>query len=104
MTKSAIPTSTCAGSRARSPRAVIVILAFIVASLPAIAASAAKHAFDVQAGMATESLREFSAQAGEQILFPDSAIAGVKTNAVKGALTSLEALDRLLKGTGLVAV
>ena len=89
---------------ARSFRAFAIILTFIVAPIIAPAASVTKHAFDVRPGVATETLREFSAQAGEQILFSDSAATGVRTHAVKGTLTSDEALARLLKDTGLVAV
>jgi hypothetical protein len=63
----------------------------------------APKTFDVPADDASRSLHRFSAQADQQILFSDRAVAGIKTNAVKGAFTPREALDRMLANTGLVA-
>jgi hypothetical protein len=80
---------------------VAMFISFAVASI-ACAAVAAKT-FDVPADDASRSLHRFSAQADQQILFSDRAVAGIKTNAVKGAFTPREALDRMLANTGLVA-
>jgi hypothetical protein len=66
-------------------------------------AAVAPMTFDVPADDASRSLHRFSAQADQQILFSDRAVAGIKTNAVKGAFTPREALDRMLANTGLVA-
>jgi outer membrane receptor protein involved in Fe transport len=58
----------------------------------------------VPAGDAAETLRSFSKQSGEQIIFPVEQVRGVKTRAVQGQWTPREALDQMLAGTSLVAV
>jgi hypothetical protein len=64
---------------------------------------AAKKAFDIPAGEAAHALKQFSAQSGAQVIFPEDAIEGARTNALKGAFTPAEAMDRLLSGTNLRA-
>lgn len=59
--------------------------------------------FDVPAGHANATLKQFSTQISEQLLFSVDAVNGAKTNAVKGRMTAREALDALLANTGLVA-
>src|SRR4051812_44207273 len=68
---------------------------------PALAAEPTAHAFDLPAGDATETLKRFGVQAKREIMFPAEAVAGVKTNAIKGAYTVREALDRMIVSTGL---
>ena len=68
------------------------------------AASPAQRPFDLPAGDAAKTLRSFSEQSGEQIIFPVEQVRGVKTQAVKGQLTAREALDRMLAGTDLAVV
>lgn len=75
-------------------------LALVGLNLPA--AEAAKKAFDIPAGIAPGTLKQFSAQAGGHLLYSAEAVEGVKTNAVKGEFTACEVLDRMLIGTGLV--
>ena|GEM_PF-4424689 len=60
--------------------------------------------FDVPAKDILTSLRQFSAQSGEQLLYSADAISGVLTAAIKGTFTSQTALDRMLRGTGLIAI
>lgn len=64
---------------------------------------AEKQNFNVPAGDALLALREFAGQSSEQLLYSDAAATGVKTNAVKGAFTPVEALEVMLANTGLVA-
>ncbi|MDO8544954.1 MAG: STN domain-containing protein [Opitutaceae bacterium] len=66
--------------------------------------SAAKMAFDLPAGDAERSLKQFSARSGLEVLFVSKAAANVGTNAVKGDYTPREAIDRMLAGTKLTAV
>jgi hypothetical protein len=61
------------------------------------------RAFDIPAGPAAASLRQFSTQAAVQLVFPTDLVAGVRTNSVQGRFTPLHALDRMLLGTGLAA-
>jgi iron complex outermembrane receptor protein len=73
-------------------------------SVPVFAQSTEKKQdFNIAAGDAKAALKQFSAQTSEQLLASDEAISGVKTNAVKGRMTSQEALDVMLTNTGLRA-
>ncbi len=65
------------------------------------AAEPAPLTFDLAAGDAAETLKRFSVQAKREILFPAEAATGIRTNAVKGAYTPRDALDRLIARTGL---
>jgi iron complex outermembrane receptor protein len=60
-----------------------------------------KRRFNLPADSAEKSLKAFSTQAGVEVLFPSDAAAGVRTNAVKGDFTPLEAARRMLAGTTL---
>ena len=90
---------------ALSPLSALFLCAglFLALCRPAAGAGEApKRSFDLPAGVAGETLKHFAAQAGCEIVFQPSAVAGVKTNAVHGLYTQQEALDRLLAGTGLI--
>lgn len=73
-------------------------------TLISAAADAGKKSYDLPAGDATATLKQFSAQSGEQIVYPVAQVTGAKTNAVSGDLTAREALDRMVAGTDLVVV
>lgn len=85
--------------------AVTVVVAFSFAGAPrAIAAAADKKAsFDIPASSAAQALKKFSAQSGQQVLYSNNDLAGIKTSEVKGEFTHDDALNRLLAGTPLVA-
>ena len=68
------------------------------------AAEAAKKSFDLPAGDAATTLKVFTQQSGEQIVYPVEQMRGVKTNAVKGEFATRDALDRMLDKTGLAVV
>jgi outer membrane receptor protein involved in Fe transport len=70
----------------------------------AFGAEQAKSSFDLPADTADKSLRLFSTQSGLEVLFVTDVAAGVRTNAVKGEFTSMEAAGRLLSGTSLTIV
>ena len=76
----------------------------LILACGAFAASLAKKPFNLPAGDAAKTLRSFSEQSGEQIIFPVEQVRGVKTNAVSGQLTAREALDQMLAGTKFSAV
>jgi iron complex outermembrane receptor protein len=73
-------------------------------ALIASAADAPKKSFDLPAADAAQTLKAFSEQSGEQIVFPVERVRGVQTKAVKGDYSALEALDLMLAGTGLTIV
>lgn len=80
---------------------LLAALAFMASSTRA--ADAAKKAFDVPAGEAVRTLKQFAAQAGSEIVFSPEVVGAVQTRAVLGQLTPREALDAMLADTGLVA-
>lgn len=81
-----------------------LLLAALVFTIGAVrAADTAKKSFDVPAGDAVRTLKQFAAQAGSEIVFSPEVVGAVKTRAVQGQLTPREALDAMLADTGLVA-
>lgn len=85
-------------------RAGICRLAFALLAANAGAAESAKKTFNVPAGNAEATLREFSKQAGVQIVFDVDKVSGVRTAVVQGDYEPREALSRMFVRTGLVAV
>lgn len=85
-------------------RTAFAVLLFVLV-LPVLmsAAEGRKQTFDIPAGDAKESLKQFAAQVPEQLLASDAATRGVRTNAVRGEMTPGEALDTMLANTGLAA-
>lgn len=61
------------------------------------------RSFDIPAGDAAQTLKQFATQAAREIVFAPATVAGVKTPAVNGRLTPSAALELLLTDTGLVA-
>ena len=59
-------------------------------------------AFDIPAQLATTSIPEFAHEANIQILVPEDAVRGKRTNAVQGNLSVHEALSQLLAGVGVM--
>ena len=62
-----------------------------------------RMAFDVPAGEAAATLRKFSKQAGVPLLVSSNDIRGIKTTAVQGQFTPIEAIQRMLVNTRLIA-
>jgi outer membrane receptor protein involved in Fe transport len=73
-----------------------------VFALAASAAEAVKKNYHVPAGDAASTLKQFTEQSGEQVVYLVNQVRGVATKPVKGELTARAALDRMLDGTGLV--
>src|SRR5262245_58529389 len=61
-----------------------------------------KRAFNLVADTAERSLKAFSEQSGRGVIFVTDAVKGIRTNRVKGDFTPRQALEDLLRGTGLV--
>jgi len=62
-----------------------------------------KRSYDLPADDAVAAFRRFSAVSGRELLFAADATRGVRTNAVRGDFTPLEALNVMLAGTTLQA-
>jgi hypothetical protein len=64
-------------------------------------AEASKKNFDIPASDALTALKRFFAQSGEQLIYKNESLDGIRTEAVKGSFTSREALERMLSRTAL---
>lgn len=58
--------------------------------------------FELDAGDTSVMLNEYSRQSDAQVLFDFTVLRGIKSGPVKGTFSATEALERLLRGTGLV--
>jgi TonB-dependent receptor len=76
----------------------------LVCAVQALPAAEARKPFDLPAGRATETLKQFATQAGREIVFSTDSVGTVRTRAVQGQHTPRAALDLMLADTGLVAV
>ncbi|MDB6127999.1 MAG: hypothetical protein JWM35_1895 [Verrucomicrobia bacterium] len=79
----------------------VLPLVFLVLASPLAAAEVTKINFNLPAGDAGTTLKQFARQAKREIMFPAQEVDSVKTNAVQGEMTVREGLDRLLAGTDL---
>ena len=80
---------------------------FLLASLIFSAAAADRESlqsFDIPAGEAERTLKEFATQSGLEVLYSTDAARGVRTKAVKGRLVAREAVKQMLSGTPLYVV
>ena len=82
--------------------ALILALTWPVAAIASVPTTVIK--FDLPAGEAAETFKQFSVQAKREILFPVAAVTGVTTNAVQGPLSVRDALARMISDTGLSVV
>ena len=81
----------------------LISAAILLLISPARGADTDKKTFDLPAGGAAQTLKQFAVQAGCEIVFSTEVVADAKTRAVKGELTPRDALGAMLAGTGLVA-
>jgi len=72
----------------------------LLSALPA--AEEPRRSFNVPAGRAGETLKQFAAQAGREIVFAPEAIGAVPVRAVRGDYAPREALELMLAGSDLV--
>lgn len=81
------------------------ILLCVIAFIPLLHAGTetSLRTFDIPGDSAEQSLQRFSDQSGRGVLFVSSLVQGIRTNPVQGKFTPAEALDRLVRGTGLIA-
>src|SRR5262245_55055088 len=70
--------------------------------IAAPAANTRTQTFHIAAQPLGSALKEFASQAGIQLLFSEADAAGMRTSGLDGAFSAMEALQRLLAGSGLV--
>ncbi|MFM8619471.1 MAG: TonB-dependent receptor plug domain-containing protein [Opitutaceae bacterium] len=83
---------------------VLVVLCALLGSLAGRAAEAGAKSFDLPAGPAETTLKQFTAQAGVQVAFPTDLVRGITTRSVSGRHTPAVALELLVADTGLIVV
>ena len=84
-------------------QAVLCAIAALL-GVPAVAQQAGTRcSFSIPAQAAESALKVFSEQSGKGVIMNADTVDGIRTNRLKGAFTPLEALQRLLAGTGLIA-
>ena len=88
------------GSRCRRILVLIRCLGLTMIAVQAIADDALRH-FDIQSQGAASALTEFARQADITLVFASSLVAQHQSVTVRGDFTVIEALRRLLDGTGL---
>ncbi|MFO1393963.1 MAG: TonB-dependent receptor [Steroidobacteraceae bacterium] len=76
-------------------------LAVVVALLLAVAAQGADFSFNIPAGELKSALDAYIKQSGQQIVYKSDDVKGRTSPGVHGTLSDQQALDALLKGTGL---
>ncbi|MBK8858785.1 MAG: hypothetical protein IPN11_14225 [Opitutaceae bacterium] len=84
-------------------RMLFIASGLLALGAAAFAAEPAVKTFDLPAGPAAETLKQFAAQSGREIVFSPQAVTQVTTQPVKGELTPAAALDAMLADTGLMA-
>src|ERR1700676_961759 len=83
-------------------RLVLVGLLSIVLGWTAARAQAPTFHFDIPGTTLSQALREFGRVSGQEIIFTEDLVTGVPSVPLRGDFTAESALERLLKGTGLV--
>lgn len=87
--------------RVRHTVHALILAASLVAANPLPAFATELHQFDITASTNTLAIQDFAAQSGVQILAPAKDLEGKKLHDVSGQLATDDALNAMLKGTGL---
>lgn len=96
-------TPAVSGLCASALRVALAYIVLVPLSLLMAAAPRAKY-YDIPAGTADRSLKQFSEQAGLEVIFSTQIARAVKTNPVKGEMMARQALDAMLADTGLMII
>lgn len=80
-----------------------IVLASVTSFAPSALAQPATMEFDIPAQPLESALRQMASKHGVQILFLPEDMKGLTTPGLKGRFTPRQAIEELLKGTGLVA-
>ncbi len=97
MTKTILPSSLI-----RTLAALALCLGF---STPLLATETTTRQFDIAAGPAEQTLREFATQARDtQFFFAADSVSGMRTSAVRGNMTARAALEIMVEGSGLTVM
>src|SRR5437870_2823971 len=89
------------GLRVTDKMSAFLLASLLAAAAPLPAAAQEVHAFNVVAADPASAIRAFGVQAGLQILASADDLRGKKLNPVSGKISTEQALNDLLAGTGL---
>lgn len=78
-----------------------ISLALVAAMCVSAALAEAKIYFDIPAARAADAIKTLSFQSGRSVLFQTNDVEPIRTNAVRGHMTLLEAVNALFEGTSL---
>jgi iron complex outermembrane receptor protein len=92
---------TTRGSRVTDTMSALLLASLLAVAAPLPAAAQEVHAFNVAAPDPASAIRAFGVQAGIQILASADDLRGKKLNPVSGKISTEQALNDLLAGTGL---
>lgn len=70
-------------------------------SVIALTSAAAAENFNIPAGTLENALNAYTEQSGQQLLYPNALVKGLRTHGAAGEMTAEVALSRILTGTGL---
>ena len=87
--------------RAGAPWACALILTIFSPPLPAQSGAPAALVADIPGQPLTQALEDFSRQTGLQVAYPSAVVGNHKTEGAPAGLAPADALERLLRGTGL---
>src|SRR5262245_52889949 len=93
-----------AATAAECWRFLVWWMSWLLMVVGARAATEGAKSFNIPAGEAAATLKQFSAQAGEQLLYSMEAVKGVTSHAIKGQMSPREALSQMFTGTALTIV
>ena len=79
-----------------------LLFVFSMCALFSAPAEAVRRSYAIAGGDAATTLRQLSDASGGEILFATEVVRGVRTNAVRGDYTPLEAARQMLAGTALM--
>src|SRR5260221_3344835 len=82
-------------------RVAFIALGLAVSCTAFAAAASARKPFNISAGDALTTLKQFAQQSGIELLYSVDDLKGVRTSAVQRELPPREALEVMLEGTGL---
>jgi len=83
---------------------IVVALALAVAMHASNALAQSEVSFDIPAQPLERALAAFQSQGKVQVLYAPDIVSGLQAPAISGRMTPRQALDRLIEGSGLVAV
>jgi iron complex outermembrane recepter protein len=88
---------------AKVVRVLLLLATWLAIDRVGWAVDESKRVYNLPAGEAAVTLRQFADVSGREVLFAAEVVRGVRTRQVRGEYSAPEAIDRMLEGTKLYA-